>query len=381
MQHEPQYSKLKVAGVVCFYIVAALVMVIGNKAVLNHTPDLPFTFLFIQTTTAVFLFRFLAFLSRTRAQYLLPIKFELPAIDRSSCMKLLPFLFVGFVGLVFNTLCLANVDASFFQVARGLILPFTILISSLFTRKIPRLHVLLSASVVTLGFFVGVLPSLSPQSNSTISRKPLLALIYGVISSVVLSIHVVLSKVVTANYKHSVIGISYFGNLFMAVGMIPFIVLNGEIDSLNRRLLSSEQAWTTFIIGTAVTGIFGFLLGIANVLSIKVTSPVSHMFSAVRIRILFPCSIVLNTILQAAKSVIQMMLGVSFFGDIITHHRLAAIALITAGTMHYTWTQSVQHAETPHLHNDIERQGQSSEVEQPFISMGEKGGEKTGFAS
>lgn len=60
---EPESSQLQVVGVVTFYIVAALVvcctpcrllpisnqilqkMIIINKAVLNNTPDLPFTLL------------------------------------------------------------------------------------------------------------------------------------------------------------------------------------------------------------------------------------------------------------------------------------------------------------------------------------------------
>ncbi|KAF7368926.1 TPT domain-containing protein [Mycena venus] len=170
--------------------------------------------------------------------------------------------------------------------------------------------------------------------------------------------HVVLSKVVTATAKHSVIGISYFGNLFMAIGLLPFIFLNGEVDALHRRLISPDQVWMPFIVGTAVTGIFGFFLGIANVLSIKVTSPISHMFSA------------------AAKSVIQMMLGVFFFGDIITTYRLGAITLITGGTMFYTWTQSNARSETVLApKNDLERQNQNSELEQPLL-QGEKSNEK-----
>jgi hypothetical protein len=37
-----------------------------------------------------------------------------------------------------------------------------------------------------------------------------------------------------------------------------------------------------FIWGSLVTGFFGFLLCVAGLLSIKVTSPVTHMFSSVR---------------------------------------------------------------------------------------------------
>ncbi|KAJ7025562.1 hypothetical protein C8F04DRAFT_1299696 [Mycena alexandri] len=323
MQFEPEYSQMKVAAVVCFYIVAALVMVFVNKAVLNRTPDLPFTFLFIQLAIAVVLIRALAVLGRTPIRRLLPI--------------------MGFIGLVFNTLCLANVDASFFQIARGLLLPFTILMSSLFIRVVPRLSVIISALIVTSGFFVGVAPSFMAYYYKSIAANadstPLLALLYGLISCIVLSLHAVLSKVVTSSLKHvSVVALCYWGNLGMSIFLIPFVFFNGELVVLQRRWASPEDEWTTFVVGSAITGIFGFLLGIANVLSIKVTSPISHMFSAVRIfsRYFHP---VLKFSLQAAKSVIQMLLGVIFFGDIVTGLRVGAITLITGGTMFYTWSQ------------------------------------------
>jgi GDP-fucose transporter C1 len=78
--------------------------------------------------------------------------------------------------------------------------------------------------------------------------------------------------VATSQIKHGVITISYWGNLVMALGLVPFILLNGELDALRARLLSPDQQWATFVVGSAVTGVFGFLLGIANILSIKVSN-------------------------------------------------------------------------------------------------------------
>ncbi|KAJ6595554.1 hypothetical protein DFH09DRAFT_973616 [Mycena vulgaris] len=349
MQHE-RPSQLKVAGAVCFYIVAALVMVFVNKAVLNKTPDLPFTFLFIQLSIAVLLLRFLALLSRTPLQRILPVEFELPKLDRVIAKKLFSFLSVGFIGLVFNTLCLANVDASFFQIARGLLLPFTILIASLCIRVIPRVNVLLAAFIVTCGFIVGITPTFYPGSTSNAAREPVKAVVYGFISCLVLSIHAVLSKAATAHVTHSVVALSYWGNLMMSVMMFPCILLNGELDMLHRRFMSPEEDWTTFVVGSAVTGIFGFLLGIANALSIKVTSPVTHMFSS------------------AAKSVIQTILGVLIFGDIMTTYRLGGITLITCGTIFYTWAQSqarpldlIPVPTTDVNDSDVEKQTEKSE--------------------
>ncbi|CAK5274618.1 unnamed protein product [Mycena citricolor] len=346
---EPRPSQVKVAGAVTFYIVAALVMVLVNKAVLNKTPDLPFSFLFIQLVIAVLLLRFIALISRTG---LFSGEVELPTLDRTTATKLLPFLVVGFIGLVFNTLCLANVDASFFQIARGLLLPFTILVASLCTKTMPKPVVLCAAGIVSLGFFIGVAPSFLPGSTSGAAREPIKALVYGVISCMVLSVHAVLSKVATSNVNSSALAISYWGNLLMSVMVAPLVVLNGELGKLHTRWISPEQDWLiTFVVGSAVTGVFGFMLGIASVVSIKVTSPISHMFSA------------------AAKSVIQIVLGVFFFGDVMNIYRFTAISLITGGTIFYTWIQSHPPPSPSRAVGDVEKQ---SEEMRPLVKHHEE---------
>lgn len=91
-------------------------MVFVNKAVLNVTPALPMSFLFIQLVLAVLLLHLASFISSTRLRRIWPFKIRLPALNGQTTIKLLPFVTVGVVGLCFNTLCLATVDASFFQV-------------------------------------------------------------------------------------------------------------------------------------------------------------------------------------------------------------------------------------------------------------------------
>ncbi len=53
------------------------------------------------------------------------------------------------------------------------------------------------------------------------------------------------------------------------------------------------------ILKTDAQGIVGFLICVAGLLSIKVTSPVTHMFSS------------------AVRSVLQTILGVNLFGDVL----------------------------------------------------------------
>ncbi|KAJ7621076.1 hypothetical protein FB45DRAFT_928270 [Roridomyces roridus] len=332
MQPEPKPSKLKVVLVICFYIVAALVMIVVNKTVLNVAPKIPFSFLFIQLLIAVLILRFLALVSSTPLGRFLPAKFELPPLEIGIVVKLAPYLSVGFLGLVFNTLCLAH----------GLLLPLTVLVSSLATRMSPKRSVLLASAIVTAGFIVGMSPSFDHQNKTIIAREPFKALVYGCFSSLVLAIHTVISKIVTKHVTHSVFALSYWGNLLMSVMILPCIYFNDEVEELLWIMITpEEQDWGTLLLGSIVTGVVGTLLGIANVLSIKVTSPVAHMFTS------------------ASKSVIQTLLGVLIFKDIITIPRAYSITLITGGTAYYTWAQATSKPRARSPPSDIEKQGET----------------------
>ncbi|KAG8848873.1 hypothetical protein FRB96_001005 [Tulasnella sp. 330] len=328
-------SRLQVAAVVAFYMISALIMVFVNKAVLNTTPDLPLSFLFIQLTIAVV---FLHFAS------LLTSKVVLPKLDLAVAYKLLPCVGVNIVGLVFNTLCLRAVDASFFQVARGLVLPLTIAVSSLITHSRPSQAVIIAAFIVSLGFFIGVSPGAIFSSTNTAPDASALALVYGIMSSLMIAIHAVLIKSAHEYVDNSSIKLAYWTNLGSAVMILPFIIFTGEVQKLMAPRLSEE--WEVFVIGSAITGLFGFLLCMAGLLSIKVTSPVTHMFSS------------------AARSVIQTVLGVMVFNDIITNNRAMSISVITIGTLYYTWIKSsggpprgaVTLPPTPTTDRDVEKQ-------------------------
>ena len=78
-----------------------------NKTVLNSTPDTPLLFLFLQLIIAVVFLHVSALFSS---------KIEIPHWDLYTAKKLLPVVTINIVGLVFNTLCLREVEATFFQV-------------------------------------------------------------------------------------------------------------------------------------------------------------------------------------------------------------------------------------------------------------------------
>ncbi|KAF7304268.1 TPT domain-containing protein [Mycena chlorophos] len=346
---QPESSELEVFGVVSFYISAALVMVFVNKAVLNHTPDLPLTFLWVQVTVAVLLLRLLAYLNQTRFAAHVP-EFKLPMLNWVVARNLLSYLTVGLVGLVFNTLCLAGVDAAFFQasfileIARGLLLPFTIALSALQLKARPGREILFAAVIVTVGFVIGSVPSFTHKvmasADGRITHESAMGLIYGTISSFVLSVHAVLKKRALGHVEQSVITLSYWGNLFMMIALFLCMSLTGEIATLHAKYHDPKMQWRPFIVGSLVTGVFGFLLNISNSLSIKVTSPITHMFSSASFFSLRCVFVADPVFVQAAKGVIQTLLGMWIFGDIMTGSRVWSISTITAGTVYYTYVQT-----------------------------------------
>src|ERR1700677_1681417 len=98
-----------------------------------------------------------------------------------------------------NNYCLKYVDASFYQVARGLILPLTVLLSLVFLKASrPSIRVLLACAVVTVGFFVGVFLDGSPDSATADGSKPsttsMLGIAFGLLSSLTTASHAIVIK-------------------------------------------------------------------------------------------------------------------------------------------------------------------------------------------
>jgi len=317
---EQTRQSLMVAGVVSFYMGAALVMVFVNKAVLNSAPDLPMLFLFIQLVLAVVLLH---------ASALTTSKIEIPKLELRTAKKLTPVTLVNVIGLVFNILCLRGVEASFFQIARGLVLPLTIMVSSTVTRSVPSVRVILAAIIVTVGFLLGVAPQSLQAVESLRTPPSLTSIVYGVLSSLFIAVHAVLIKSSLPHAHNSTIQLAYWQNLGSAVFLFPFILLQGEHRKLQELMVSADWDSHVFAWGSIVTGVFGFLLCVAGLLSIKVTSPITHMFSS------------------AARSVIQTLLGVWIFSDLLTANRALSIVVILIGTMYYTWVKSVESAPAP----------------------------------
>jgi len=297
---EEQSSRAAVTASVLFYLVAALVMVMVNKWVLNAV-QVPLFFLLVQLLTAVACLHLAACFGW----------FKIPEMRLSTCKGLTPLIAINCIGLAFNTYCLQFVDASFYQVARGLVLPFTTLLSYIFLASKPTPPLLAAIGIVCVGFMVGV-------SSEKMSSVSYIGIILGVCSSVTTAGHAIVVKRSLPVVNGSAMDLAYYSNFLSAFIMAPAAVL-AETGAVVTLFSEGGKTFRTFWVGGLVTGVFGFLICIAGFVSIKVTSPVTHMISA------------------AVRGVIQTFLGYSLFGDVITNGRISGISLILAGSLLYTY--------------------------------------------
>ena len=154
----------------------------------------------------------------------------------------------------FSNYTLKYVDASFYQVARGLVLPFTVCTSLVFLHSRPSLRILFSCGLVTLGFFVGVF--LDGTSVSAIG------IMFGVASSAITATHSVVIKQSLPVVDGSALLLSWYTNLLSAVALCPIILLAGEgggiMDLLTGGLVNTRTDGgmgpvATFVWGSLIT--------------------------------------------------------------------------------------------------------------------------------
>lgn len=152
----------------------------------------------------------------------------------------------------FSNYTLKYVDASFYQVARGMVLPFTVVTSLVLLHARPSLNVLLACAVVTLGFFIGVF-----LDGTQVS---MVGVTFGVLSSMITAMHSVVIKKSLDVVKGSALHLSWYTNLFSAIALLPLLILAGEWPGVmelffgpNEALPDQMSPMTTFMMGSLIT--------------------------------------------------------------------------------------------------------------------------------
>jgi len=272
--------------------------------------------------------------------------------DLATCKGLVPMVGLNIVGLSFSNYTLKYVDASFYQVARGLVLPFTVGTSYIYLNSRPSVRILLCCGLVTMGFSVGVFLDGTVLSWIGVG--------FGVASSAITATHSVVIKQSLDVVGGSTLALSWYTNLLSAIVLAPLVVLAGEGKDVLKLLFGVDELLVkpdamsplaTFLWGSAITGVIGFMMSLASLLSIKITSPITHMVSS------------------AVRGVAASLLGMWLFHDIITSGRASSIATILFGSILYTW---VKHQESQPTSTASSRRGSYDRVKMDDIEAGEK---------
>ena len=185
------------------------------------------------------------------------LKFPL-AVSAAKAKGLAPMVLINVIGLSFNNFTLQLVDASYYQVARGLLVPFTVATSFIYLQSRPSLKVLSACAIVTFGFFVGVV--LDKSYSSFGNSNATLGIVCGLVSTLTTSLHAVVIKRSLDIVNGDTLELAWYNNLLSALVLLPVIHLAGEtpaiIDLLTIVELAKGEEWTTwqtFLVGTAIT--------------------------------------------------------------------------------------------------------------------------------
>ena len=180
-------------------------------------------------------------------------------------MPVVPVSAANVVGLVFNIYCLKLVDASYFQVARGLTLPMTVVLQSLTTGEKPTMGTIASCGLVTWGFTYSFLPipvtfldtivteSPTVEGVGRSAEAPMLGMIFGVAAAAMIAIHAVLVKGAIKAVEGKTMDLAYWQNVLSVIALLPGMAISGEIPILLRTIGGDEGSLGAFMFGSALT--------------------------------------------------------------------------------------------------------------------------------
>jgi len=205
-----------------------------------------------------------------------------------------------------------NWQKFFYQAARSLTILFTILFTYLLTKKLASQNCLIACGVVIVGYFISAITEINVSIPG---------LIYGVLSSVFVSLYGISVKSIIEELNDNHWRLLMYNSVISVILMIPFVAFSGELkDVFIDNSLFSITVWLVNIIG----GIMGFLINVAIFLQIKYTSPLT------------------NNIIGTVKATVLTILALITFRNPATFMNILGILLVIGGSGAYTYFRSLE---------------------------------------
>lgn len=310
MQNEENPKKvdvLHVTGVVTFYWAISLSLVFINKTLLAGGADqiaAPFFVTWFQCLFTTVVVWAIGEISGGAGEF--PIQTWAASVS----VEVLPLSIMFVLMIALNNLCLQYVEVSFYQVARSFTIIFNVAGSYLILGQTTTYKVLACLVVVMAGFFCGVDGEVNYSFIGTV---------FGVGSSMFVCLNSIYTKKTLPKVSDNMWKLCFYNNLNATVLFIPAIIFSGEIDLLvaKMHLLLSMKYWAAM----TIAGSLGLLIGIATVMQIKATSPLSHNISG------------------TAKAAFQTGLAFWYYQNPQTPMALMGVALVLSGSFAYSYFQ------------------------------------------
>lgn len=304
-------STARIATIISFYIATSISMVLINRALLRNN-GYPITFLWIQLVVAAALLKLSNSIAGT------------PVIKKGSWddfKHVYPLILLNVLGLILNTLCLTQVDAIIYQIARSLVLPFTVMLTPLLLGERVTMSVLIACSIICAGFLMASLGECMVEgAGGNMSLSPF-GIMLGVASSLTTAVQSFIIKMMLGRpdsamggYLNGAFTLVYANNLYSSLLLLPIVLV--ETIPATRGL--SDFPFKNILVGGLVSGIMGLLINLASFLQIHVTSPMSH------------------TVSSAARGVLQFMAASLLLNEEVTNIRVSSTIIISIGTILYT---------------------------------------------
>lgn len=112
-------------------------------------------------------------------------------------------------------------------------------------RTRPSFRILLSCSVITSGFFIGVFLDEVHVSG--------LGVLFGILSSLMSAMHAAVMKRGFEVVEGSALSMSWYSNLLSSLLLLPLIIVVGEGPAVLDIFSGHAEGLSTFLIGSAVT--------------------------------------------------------------------------------------------------------------------------------
>jgi len=266
---------VKIIAVVSAYWFISISLVFINKALLGGQSgdsstgklDAPMFITWFQCVVTVAICVGMATVSKLLPKY---NTFPSIVIDTSLMLKVLPLSLVFVSMITLNNLCLKYVGVAFYYIGRSLTTVFNVLLTYTLLGQKTSFQAIACCGIILGGFWLGV------DQEGQAGSLSILGTIFGVLSSLFVSLYSIYTKKVLSFVNNSVWLLGYYNNINACLLFIPMMLITGEFSEVKAfQGLLMPSFWTMMIAG----GVFGFAIGYVTGLQIQVTSPLTHNIS------------------------------------------------------------------------------------------------------